>query len=100
MTYAELITEMLAADPRVTESQMFGMPILKVGKKAFVGRHKDRDVVFKLGPGDIDAALKLPGAQMFEPMPGRPMNGWVVVPHAGEWSKLGHQALKFVGDQV
>jgi hypothetical protein len=86
----------LTTIPGVTASKMFGMPTLKVGGKAFAGNH-DGDMVFKLS-GDAHArALAIPGAHLFDPMGGRPMKEWVVVPasQAAEWAHLAEAALEY-----
>jgi hypothetical protein len=78
----------------VVVSQMFGMPCLKVGGKAFAGVF-GAAMVFKLG-GDAHAeALKLKDAELFDPSGmGRAMKKWVVVPsaHARRWADLAGNA--------
>jgi len=75
---------------------MFGMPTLKIGRKAFAGNH-DGDMVFKLSGAAHARALGLPGAHLFDPMGGRPMKEWVVVPvaQAAMWAELAHAALEY-----
>ena len=80
-----------------TRGAMFGMPCLKIGKKAFAGL-AEQAMVFKL-PADARAqALRLDGARLFDPMGGRPMKEWVEVPrlHAAQWSDLAASALAYV----
>ncbi len=79
------------------KSQMFGMPTLKVGGKAFAGAWRGA-MVFKLSPDDVQAALKLKGAELFDPGMGRPMKEWVMVPpaHAKRWSELASSSLAYV----
>jgi hypothetical protein len=77
--------------------KMFGMPSVFVGGKAFAG-YREGSMIFKLG-GDAHArALALAGAELFDPMGGRPMKEWVVVPqkHAAAWPEIGKQALDYV----
>lgn len=97
MTYAEIAVQMPIEHPEVTASQMFGMPVLKTGKKAFAGE-RHGDMVFKLPPEEYRAAASLPGAHDFEPMPGRRMNGWLVVPAElhERWPELAEQARVYV----
>jgi len=64
-----------------TRSQMFGMPVLKAGDKVFAGTFGDA-MTFKLGPDDLEQARALTGVEPFEPMQGRPMKEWVLVPLA------------------
>jgi hypothetical protein len=82
----------------VSVSQMFGMPCLKTKGRTFAGVFGDA-MVFKLG-GDAHAgALKLKGAELFDPSEmGRPMKEWVVVPgaHAARWAGLAEQARAYV----
>jgi TfoX/Sxy family transcriptional regulator of competence genes len=77
----------------VTTGPMFGAPSLKLEGKAIACLYGDA-MVFKLD-GDAHAkALALPGAELFEPMEGRPMKAWVQVPteQAAEWDALAEQA--------
>jgi hypothetical protein len=81
-----------------TRSQMFGMPVLKVHDRVFAGTFGDA-MTFKLGPEDLAAAKKQKGIEPFEPMPGRPMKEWVLVPlaHARRWSALAERAFSYLG---
>ncbi|HEV8563359.1 MAG TPA: hypothetical protein VGR41_00420 [Actinomycetota bacterium] len=56
-------------------SKMFGMPTLTVGRKAFAGVPDGGGLVFKLSPDDVQAALKLRGAELFDPGHGSPNEG-------------------------
>jgi hypothetical protein len=78
-------------------SQMFGMPVLKIRDKVFAGTYGDA-MTFKLGPDDVASALKLKGVEPFEPMPGRAMKGWVMVPleHSKRWPDLAEKAWTFL----
>jgi hypothetical protein len=78
-------------------SKMFGMPVLKIRDKVFAGTYGDA-MTFKLAPDDVAAALKLKGVEPFEPMPGRAMKGWVMVPleHSKRWPNLAEQAWTFL----
>ena len=94
--YEELADDLAAQNDDVTLGKMFGMPCVKRGGKAIAGFWQE-SVVFKLP--DVDArarALALEGAALFDPMGGRPMKEWVVVPatHADEWPGLAEAALK------
>jgi hypothetical protein len=81
----------------VTRSQMFGMPVLKAGDKVFAGTFGDA-MTFKLGPNDLERARTLTGVESFEPMKGRPMKEWVLVPlaHAKRWSDLAERAFTYL----
>jgi hypothetical protein len=78
-------------------SQMFGMPVLKAGDKVFAGTFGDA-MTFKLGPEDRKKARTQSGVGAFEPMKGRPMKEWVLVPlaHAKRWHDLAEQAFAYV----
>jgi hypothetical protein len=75
-------------------SQMFGMPVLKRGDKVFAGTFGDA-MTFKLGPDDHAKALKRAGVRPFEPMPGRAMKAWVLVPvaNARAWPALAERSF-------
>lgn len=78
-------------------SKMFGMPVLKIRDKVFAGTYGEA-MTFKLAPDDVTAALKLKGVEPFEPMPGRAMKGWVMVPleYSKRWPTLAEQAWTFL----
>jgi|SRR5438477_4990412 len=97
-TYEELVEDLLARNADVQATKMMGMPSLKANGKLFAGRTGD-DMVFKLGADDHARALALKGAHLFEPMEGRPMKEWVVVPHAhsAEWPGFADAALRYAG---
>ena len=94
-SYDGLVSE-LTTHPGVTASKMFGMPTLKVGGKAFAG-NVDGDMVFKLTGEAHARALAIPGAHLFDPMGGRPMKEWIVVPaaQAALWAELADAALEY-----
>jgi hypothetical protein len=81
----------------VKESKMFGMPCLKrENGKVVASRWKDGGLTVKLtDETQREAALALPGAQLFDPGMGRVMREWVLVPasQAGEWKRLVEQAV-------
>ena len=58
---------------------MFGHAGARIGKKFFAMEY-DEDVVVKLGPERVEALVAGGRARQFEPMAGRPMNGWAQVP--------------------
>src|SRR5262245_1076369 len=78
-------------------SQMFGMPVLKVGDKVFAGTFGDA-MTFKLGPEDLEKARRQAGVEAFEPMKGRAMKEWVLVPlaHARKWPNLAERAFDYL----
>ena len=80
-----------------SRGQMFGMPVLKVRDKVFAGTFGDA-MTFKLWPEDLERALKATGVEPFEPMKGRRMKEWVLVPveHSRAWSRLAEQAFAYL----
>jgi TfoX/Sxy family transcriptional regulator of competence genes len=62
----------------VQRRQMFGYPAAFVNGNLFMSVYGD-DVVLRLGEPDRDVLAGL-GGQGFEPMPGRPMPGYLLVP--------------------
>lgn len=80
------------------KSQMFGKPCFKVNGKAFICFFQD-EMVFKLPDEVRAAAIKLKGAQLFDPSgKGRAMKEWVQVPyvHAGKWAEFAKVAMGYV----
>jgi hypothetical protein len=78
---AELVERfgtVLARFPDVARRQMFGYPAAFVGGNMATGLHGARWIV-RLGDAD-QVELRGRGGQAFEPMPGRPMRGFLVVP--------------------
>jgi hypothetical protein len=71
------------------------MPTIKRSGKATSGFWKE-SMVFKLTDEEKrEQALALDGSEPFDPMGGRPMREWVVVPasHSDEWPGLAQDAL-------
>jgi TfoX/Sxy family transcriptional regulator of competence genes len=72
------LTDPLLADPDVERRKMFGYPACFVGGHMFTGLHGDRWIV-RLDESSI-VELTAAGGTGFEPMAGRPMRGFVVLP--------------------
>ena len=66
-------------DPRAHKKTMFGYPALFVNGNMFAGTYQDK-VVVRLPPEQRAELLERKDAAPFEPMPGRPMKEYVVVP--------------------
>jgi TfoX-like protein len=66
--------------PDVQRRQMFGYPAAFVGGNMATGLFAEQWVV-RLPDGEI-AEAKAAGAGSFEPMPGKPMKAFVVIPSA------------------
>jgi len=69
----------LPRDPRAERRSMFGYPCAFVHGQMFTGLHEARMVV-RLDERGRTELLAIPGAEPFEPMPGRFMREYVVVP--------------------
>jgi TfoX/Sxy family transcriptional regulator of competence genes len=67
-------------DPKVVRKSMFGYPALFLNGNMFAGTFQDK-VIARLPEADREKALRS-GVAAFEPMPGRPMKEYVVVPAA------------------
>lgn len=65
-------------DPKVVRKPMFGYPALFLNGNMFAGTFQDK-VVTRLSEAERAKKLEA-GAKQFEPMPGRPMKEYVVVP--------------------
>lgn len=86
--------------PDAVQGQMFGKPCFKISGKAFICFFREC-MVFKLTGTDHATALKLAGAQLFDPSgKGRAMKEWVQVPfaHAAKWKKLAKAAYDYVNN--
>ncbi len=82
----------------IVRAPMFGMPAAKVvGGKVFMSLFGD-DLVVKLGPDERARARELQGAAAFDPMGGRPMKEWVLLPAAlhERWGEFARAAEEFV----
>ncbi len=94
--FAEIVEELMATDPDVSQRKMFGHDCLMVNGKGFAIDYQG-DMVFKLGSEALESARDLPGAQAFDPMQMRPMKQWLQVPadqnHA--WLELAQMARDF-----
>ena len=98
--YGEVVQALLS-DPRVTEANMFGMPTLKVGGKAFAGLWK-KQLVVKIGVPRVQELLKAKAGKQFDPSGmGRPMKEWIMLkePESNakkRWLELAEEAKAFV----
>ena len=98
--YGEVVQALLS-DPRVTEANMFGMPTLKVGGKAFAGLW-DKQLVVKIGLPRAQELLKTKAGRSFDPSGrGRPMKEWIAIKEPAaqarkKWLALAEEAKAFV----
>lgn len=65
-------------DPKVVRKPMFGYPALYLNGNMFAGTFQDK-VIARLSEAERTKAVKA-GGTPFEPMPGRPMKEYVVIP--------------------
>ncbi len=75
----ERFATLLGRRPDVERRQMFGYPAAFVGGNLVTSLHNASWVV-RLGPDATAELLAIDGAGRFEPMPGRPMNGFSTLP--------------------
>lgn len=80
----ELVSRFAAAmerntTPDVTQRQMFGYSCAWIGGNMLSGLFAEQWWV-RVSEADRDTLLALPGAHPFEPMPGRAMGRYVVLP--------------------
>jgi hypothetical protein len=95
-SFEEIVDDLTHRHPHVATRKMFGMDCFTANGKAAGGLFHD-DMVFKLtDPAARDDALAIDGAHLFDPMGGRPMKEWVVVPkaHADRWPELAELSVK------
>ncbi|HVN39075.1 MAG TPA: TfoX/Sxy family protein [Myxococcota bacterium] len=89
----------LPDDSRIERRPMFGFPCAFTGGRLFAGLHQ-ADILVRLDEADREKLLAEPGARVFEPMAGRPMREYVLVPpslHADQRALRGWiaRALEF-----
>jgi TfoX/Sxy family transcriptional regulator of competence genes len=71
--------EVVPREPSVERRSMFGYPSAFTNGHMFCGLFQDR-FILRLPEAERTKFLKQAGAAVFEPMPGRPMKEYVVVP--------------------
>ena len=71
--------ELAALVPDAKRRPMFGYPSCVLGGNMFMSLFRDR-LVLRLSEPDRAQIIAEHGATTFEPMPGRPMTGYVVIP--------------------
>jgi TfoX/Sxy family transcriptional regulator of competence genes len=75
----QLFERALKDFPMATQRKMFGYPCAFVNGNMFVGLFQD-EMFLRLNDEDRAAIRKEYGTPLFEPMPGRPMRSYVLVP--------------------
>lgn len=71
--------EEVTPGPPAIQKKMFGFPAAFVNGNMFMGLHQE-SILLRLPEDSRAELLKMDGAKTFEPMPGRPMREYVVVP--------------------
>jgi len=77
----EKFDEVLPRDPRVERRKMFGYPCAFTNGNMFAGLHQE-NMILRLAEKDRAALMKAGKTGLFEPLPGRTMKEYVVVPPA------------------
>lgn len=65
--------------PPAERRKMFGFPCSFVNGNMYMGLYQD-DMALRLPDEHREKFLRIRGARIFEPMPGRPMREYIVVP--------------------
>lgn len=82
----------------VIQGTMFGSKGLRTGRKFFAVWWHEK-LVTKLPPERLQELVSTGRAEPFEPMEGRPMNGWVIVDPSADWLPLVNEARAYVESQ-
>lgn len=86
----------------VVEGAMFGTRALTLGGKALACLSGNEFAVkLRRDTPEIEAALALPGAELFDPSgKGRPFKDWVLIPEGGDahWAALAEDALRLASE--
>jgi len=71
------VRKQLTGQAGLSEKKMFGGLAFLINGNMSVGIHGN-ELIVRIAPGMTDAALREPGARMFD-ITGRPMKGWLLV---------------------
>jgi hypothetical protein len=83
----------------VTPGKMFGSEGLRTGRRFFaIWWHEQ--LVVKLPADRLQELVGAGAGEPFEPMPGRQMNGWLLLQASIEWDPLVAEARDHVESQV
>ena len=75
----EFFDQVLPKSPNVERKKMFEYPVGFTNGNMFMGLHSD-GIILKLGEGERESFIRKYNAEIFEPIPGRKMREYVVVP--------------------
>ncbi|HET6394861.1 MAG TPA: hypothetical protein VFG13_18690 [Blastococcus sp.] len=95
-SWDELVERTRGGD--VTPGKMFGCEGLRTGKK-FLAIWWHEQLVVKLPAGRLQELVAAGQAEVFEPMEGRPMNGWALLLGDVPWDPLVAEARDHVAAQ-
>ncbi len=97
LAYNNLREQLISDGFPIKATKTFGMPTMSLGRKVVAG-YTEGYIVVKLPPSYIEDALEIPGAQLFDPMGGRPMKNWVEIPFSkvDSWRKFLEIAVEMV----
>jgi hypothetical protein len=104
MALFDEVVEELQADPGVSQGVFFGHPAAKLGKKVFACE-VEGDLLVKLGAERVVELQRAGAAKVFDPMGGRPMNAWGLVPEteSGDplraWVELAEEAKLYLAGE-
>jgi hypothetical protein len=76
-----LFERLVAGDERLRVRKVFGNPTAFANGNMCFGVFGS-DVFLRLNEGDQELAMSIPGVRPFEPMAGRPMRGYLILPPA------------------
>jgi hypothetical protein len=99
MTAAEAYFHILTNDiPDAAAGKMFGALCMKTPNGKAAAMFWKDDLVVKLDGDSWNEAMSLDGTKTFEPMDGRPMNGWIQIPYhyKDQWEKFTRVAVESV----
>ncbi len=99
MTKAEeFFYEITLEIPDVKPGKMFGSPCMKLPNGKSAAMFWKENIVVKLKGKAFDEAMRLDGAQLFQPMAGRSMKEWVQIPFAqrDKWKSFALISLETV----
>ena len=96
MNWEELVERSVGG--AVSRGSMFGSQGLRTGTKFFALWWHEQ-LVLKPSPDRVQELVAAGEAEPFEPMPGRLMNGWVVVGASADWPSLVDEARAYVESQ-
>jgi hypothetical protein len=103
-TYTAL-AQTLLADPRIFEGNLFGVRVLKINGRPFVGLFQNKWLVVKVGEPRMQEMIAAKAGRMFDPSgKGRPMKEWIAVDEPAtnakkKWLALAEEAKDFVEQQ-